>query len=293
MCGVRMGVTFPQADLELDAGATREFAQAVEEMGFDHMLCYDHVLGAGRRTRPDWDRIHDEDHRFHEILVLFGYLAAVTEKIELATGVMCLPQRETALVAKQAAEVDHLSGGRMRLGVGVGWNEVEFGGMGKDFHTRGRRIEEQIEVLRALWTNPTVEFEGEFHSLPDVGINPLPIQQPIPIWYGSGADKILDRVARLADGWLPESRSPEGVAPQLEKLRGLLVRHGRDPDAFGLQARLSLRDGDPDHWRRCHAWYLENGFTHFAVATIWCGASTLDEHLAALERFRDEVGVPQ
>ena len=219
---MRIGVTFPQADIELDAIQTRDFAQAVEGMGFDHMLCYDHVLGAGRRTRPDWSRIHDEDHRFHEILVLFGYLAAVTETIELATGVMCLPQRETALVAKQAAEVDLLSGGRMRLGVGVGWNEVEYGGMGKDFHTRGRRIEEQIEVLRLLWTNPTIEFEGEFHSLPDVGINPLPIQQPIPIWYGSGALKILDRVARLADGWLPESRTPEDIAPQLEHLRGLL-----------------------------------------------------------------------
>jgi probable F420-dependent oxidoreductase len=246
---MRIGVTFPQADLELDAIQTRDFAQAVEGMGFDHMLCYDHVLGAGRRTRPDWDRIHDEDHRFHEILVLFGYLAAVTEKIELATGVMCLPQRETALVAKQAAEVDHLSGGRMRLGVGVGWNEVEFGGMGKDFHTRGRRIEEQIEVLRALWTNPTVEFEGEFHSLPDVGINPLPTRRPIPLWYGSGAEKILDRVVRLADGWIPESRVPEKMAPQLELLRDKLAAAGRDPGTIGLQARLSLRQGDPDLWR--------------------------------------------
>jgi probable F420-dependent oxidoreductase len=290
---VHIGVTFPQADLELDAVATRDFAQAVEGMGFDHLLCYDHVVGAGRRTRPDWTAIHDEHHRFHEVLVLFGYLAAVTESVELVTGVLCLPQREAAMVAKQAAEIDILSGGRLRLGVGVGWNGVEFESLGQDFGTRGRRIEEQIAVLRALWTNQTVELAGEFHSLPDVGINPLPIQQPIPIWYGSGAEKILDRVARLADGWLPESRSPAGIAPQLEKLRELLRRAGRDPDEFGLQARLSLRDGSPDLWREYYAWYLENGFTHFAIATIWEGASTLDEHIAALQRFCDEVGVLQ
>src|SRR5262245_17092525 len=188
---MRIGVTFPQSDIELDAGATREWAQAVEELGFDHIVAYDHVLGAGRTNRPDWEGFHDEHDRFHEVLVLFGFLAAVTTKIELVTGILCLPQRQTALVAKQAAEIDLLSGGRLRVGVGVGWNGVEFEGMGADFRTRGRRIEEQIEVLRALWTSPTIEFEGEFHSLPDVGINPLPSRRPIPIWYGSGAEKIL------------------------------------------------------------------------------------------------------
>ena len=288
---MRLGVTFPQSDLELDAVAVRDFAQAVEGMGFDHLLCYDHVLGAGRRTRPDWAGIHDENDRFHEIFVLFGYLAAVTESVELATGVLCLPQRHAPLVAKQAAEVDILSGGRTRLGVGVGWNRVEFEGMGQDFHSRGRRIEEQIAVLRALWTQSTVEFDGEFVTLRDVGINPRPIQQPIPIWYGSGAEKILERVARLADGWIPESRDPAMIAPQLERLRRLLVDAGRDPASFGLQARLSLRDGDPDLWRARYRWYVENGFTHFAIATIWCGATTFDEHIAAIERFCDEVGV--
>jgi probable F420-dependent oxidoreductase len=205
---VRIGVTFPQSDLELDAGATREFAQRIEAMGFDHLIAYDHILGAGLKNRPDWGGFHSENDRFHEVMVLFGYLAAVTESIELVTGILCLPQRQTALVAKQAAEVDQLSGGRFRLGVGVGWNSVEFEALGQDFTTRGRRIEEQIELLRALWTNGTVEFEGEFHSVPDAGINPLPIRRPIPIWYGSGAEKILDRVVRLADGWLPEPRVP-------------------------------------------------------------------------------------
>src|SRR5215470_16808552 len=188
---MRIGVIFPQSDLELDAGATREWAQAVEELGFDHLIAYDHVLGASRASRPDWNGFHDANDRFHEVMVLFGFLAAVTESIELATGILCLPQRQTALVAKQAAEVDHLCGGRLRIGIGVGWNDAEYQGMGADFSTRGRRIEEQIETLRALWTSPTVEIDGEFDSLPDVGINPLPLQRPIPIWYGSGAEKIL------------------------------------------------------------------------------------------------------
>jgi probable F420-dependent oxidoreductase len=290
---MRLGVTFPQSDLALDAGATREFAQAVEEMGFDHLLFYEHVVGAGRTTRPDWSYIHDEHDRFHEVFVVLGYIAALTESIELVPGVLCLPQRQTALVAKQAAELDHLCGGRFRLGVGVGWNFVVFGALGADFHTRGRRIQELIEVLRLLWTSPTVTYEGEFHSLPDVGINPLPLQRPIPIWYGSGAERILERVARLADGWIPEPKDPEELAPQLEKLRGLIEREGRNPDEFGLQGRLSLRHGGPDMWREHYQWFLENGFTHYAIATIWSGAKTLGEHLELLQRYCDEVGVLQ
>jgi probable F420-dependent oxidoreductase len=289
---VRIGVTFPQSDLELDALATRDFVQTVEGLGFDHLIAYDHVLGAGRKNRPDWNGFHDEHDRFHEVMVLFGYLAGVTKSIELTTGILCLPQRQTGLVAKQAVEVDLLSGGRLRIGVGVGWNAVEFEGLGADFRTRGRRIEEQITVLRALWTSPTVTIAGEFHSLPDVGINPLP-NRSIPIWYGSGAEKILDRVVRLADGWIPESRVPEALAPQLEKLLGKLEDAGRDPASFGLQARLSLRQGDPDLWREYYAWYLDHGFTHFCVSTIWSGASTIDEHLELLRRFCDEVGVLQ
>jgi probable F420-dependent oxidoreductase len=290
---MRIGVTFPQSDLELDAAATRDYAQAVEELGFDHMISYDHVLGAGRKNRPDWTGYHDEHDRFHEVLVLYGYLAGVTTSIELVTGILCLPQRQTALVAKQAATIDILSGGRLRVGVGVGWNDVEYESLGQDFGNRGKRIEEQIAILRSLWTEQTVELDGAYHSLPDVGINPLPIQRPIPIWYGSGAEKILPRVARLADGWMPDSRVPEKIAPQLEQLRALLEAGGRDVSAFGLQARLSLRQGDPDLWREYHAWYADNGFTHFCVSTIWSGAATLDEHLALLERFRREVGVLQ
>lgn len=290
---MRLGVTFPQSDIEMDAIATRDFAQTLEGMGFDHMIAYDHLLGAGRRNRPDWAGIHDEHDRFHEVLVLFGYLAGLTESLELVTGILCLPQRQTALVAKQAATIDILSGGRLRFGVGVGWNAVEFEGLGADFGNRGRRIEEQIEVLRLLWTNPTVDLAGTYHSLPDVGINPLPLQRPIPLWYGSGAEKILPRVARLADGWMPNARDPEEIAPQLEQLLTLVAEGGRDPGQFGLQGRLSLRQGGPDLWREYYQWYLKNDFTHFCISTIWCGATTFDEHIEWIQRFCDEVGVLQ
>ena len=290
---MRIGVTFPQSDIAMDAIATRDFAQTVEGMGFDHILCYDHVLGAGRRTRPEWDGFHDENDRFHEVLVLFGYLAAVTESAELVTSILCLPQRQTALVAKQAAAIDILSGGRLRLGVGVGWNDVEFEALGAQFGNRGKRIEEQIDLLRRLWTNPVVDIHTDYHSISDAGINPLPIQRPIPIWYGSRAEAILDRVARLADGWMPDSRVPEEIAPHLEQLFALTEQAGRDPAELGLQARLSMRQGDADLWRRHYAWYLDHGFSHFCVSTIWSGASTLDEHFELLTRFCDEVGILQ
>lgn len=290
---MQIGVTFPQSDLELDAAATRDYTQAVEEMGFDHLVAYDHVLGAGRKNRPDWKGFHDEHDRFHEVLVLFGYLAGLTKSIEFVTCILCLPQRQTALVAKQASTVDRLSDGRLRLGVGVGWNDLEFEALGADFGNRGPRIEEQIDLMRSLWTNETVEFDGEFHSIPDMGINPLPSKSPIPLWYGSGgAEKFLRRVARMSDGWMPETREPEKLGPQLEKLRTLLEAEGRNAEDFGLQGRLSLRQGDPDLWREYYDWYQNNGFTHFCISTIWSGASTLDEHLAFLERFRSEVGAP-
>ncbi|MTD57587.1 LLM class F420-dependent oxidoreductase [Amycolatopsis pithecellobii] len=290
---MRIGTTFLQSDLELDPIATRDYVQAVEGMGFDHLLTYDHVLGASAAHRPGWNEFHDSEDRFHEIFVLFGYLAAVTSTIELVTGILCLPQRQTALVAKQAAEVDLLTGGRLRIGVGIGWNDVEFEALGERFGGRGQRIEEQIELLRNLWTEPVVDFHGKWHDVTYAGLNPLPVQRPIPIWYGSRADSVLDRVARLADGWMPDSREPDIVAPQVEKLRELTGKAGRDPGKMGLQARLSARQGGPDVWVEHYRRYLEMGFTHFCFSTIWSGASTVDEHLKLLQRFRDEVGVPQ
>src|SRR5215475_7588104 len=177
---MRIGVVFPQTEIGSDPGAVREYAQAAEELGYSHILAYDHVLGANTASRPGWRGPYTSETQFHEPFVLFGYLAGLTQKIELVTGIIILPQRQTALVAKQAAEIDVLSGGRLRLGVGIGWNEVEYAAQGEDFHNRGKRIEEQVTLLRELWTNPLVQFDGEYHHVPDAGLKPMPVQRPIP-----------------------------------------------------------------------------------------------------------------
>src|SRR6185437_12094649 len=206
---MRLGAIFPQTEIGNDPIAVRDYAEAVEAMGYQHILAYDHVLGANTASRPDWSGPYTSETSFHEIFVLFGYLAAVTRRVELVTGVVVLPQRQTALVAKQAAEVDVLSGGRLRLGVGVGWNDVEYQALGESFSDRGARIVEQVTVLRELWTKPIVHFEGRSHRIDGAGLNPLPIQRPIPIWMGGWDERVLRRVGRLADGWFPLRHPPE------------------------------------------------------------------------------------
>lgn len=287
---MRIGVTFPQSDLPLDVGEVREWVAAVEDAGFEHILVYDHVLGADRSTRPGWDGFHDSGDRFHEILVLMGFLAAVTTRVELVSGVLCLPQRQTALVAKQAAEIDHLSGGRLRLGVGIGWNAVEFEALGQGFGDRAARFEEQITLLRSLWSNPIIDVEGRWHRIRAAGLNPLPTR-PIPIWIGSRIDRTIDRVARLADGWMPENREPDVLAPQLDLLAARLAAHGRDRSEVGLHGRLSLKDGDPGYWRKVRDFWAGAGAEHLSVSTIWSGETTLAGHLELTMRYRDEIGL--
>src|SRR5262250_1474052 len=207
---MQYGVVFPQTEFGNDPLAIKDYAQTADGLGYDYLLVYDHVLSAhpdrGRKlTGP-----YTHEHPFHEPFVFFGYLAAVTTRLQLTTGIIILPQRQTALVAKQAAEIDVLSGGRLRLGIGLGWNQVEYEALNQDFHTRGRRSEEQIEVLRLLWTEETVTYSGRWHRISHAGLNPRPIQRPIPIWIGSGAPQMplppeagMRRIARLADGWFP------------------------------------------------------------------------------------------
>lgn len=197
---MRIGVVFPQTEIGQDPAVIRDYAQAVESMGFTHLLAFDSVVGANPDRPGGWDSPYTYQHAFHEPFVLFGFCAAVTRRIELVTGVIILPQRQTALVAKQAAEVDVLSGGRLRLGIGVGWNTVEFEALGEYFGNRGKRVEEQLEVMRRLWTQELVTFEGQWHRVPDAGIRPLPVQRPIPIWMGGDSDAVIRRAARLADG---------------------------------------------------------------------------------------------
>jgi probable F420-dependent oxidoreductase len=285
---MRVGVVFPQTEIGADPAAVRDYAQTAESLGYSHLLVYDHVLGAGTANREDWRGPYTADNPFHEPFVLFGYLAAITQRMELVTGVIVLPQRQTALVAKQAAEVDVLSGGRLRLGVGIGWNYVEYEALGMDFHDRGRRIEEQITVLRALWTEPVADFQGHFHRIPEAGINPLPVQRPIPIWIGGQADIVLQRTARLADGWFPQMR-PDAAREPIEKLRAHAQDAGRDPDSIGIEARLNLRSGDAASWRQQLEAWRDLGATHIGINTMGMGLPSPQAHIETIERVWREL----
>jgi probable F420-dependent oxidoreductase len=278
---MRIGVVFPQTEIGADPGALRTYAEAVAGLGFTHLLAYDHVLGADPQVHAPWHRPYDVHTTFHEPMVLFGYLAAFTS-LELVTGIIILPQRQTALVAKQAAEVDLLTGGRFRLGVGLGWNAVEYEALGKDFTNRGRRIEEQVALMRRLWTEQSITFEGESEKVTGAGLAPLPVQRPIPVWFGAQSTRAYERVGRLADGWFPQV--PPG--PQLAKARTLVEtaarQAGRDPATLGMEGRVSWgTDGAPrlvDHVGR----WRDAGATHVSVNTMGAGLGDVDAHLAAL-----------
>jgi probable F420-dependent oxidoreductase len=208
--------------------------------------------------------------------------------VELVTGILILPQRQTALVAKQAAAVDVLSNGRLRLGVAVGWNAVEFEALGEDFHTRGRRIEEQIEVLRALWTRELVTHEGQWHRIPDAGINPLPVQRPIPVWMGGESEPVLRRAARLADGWLPHFRPGPQSQAIVDRLHALVREAGRDPAAFGIEGRLTISQVPEAQWAtELAAWRAMRGITHLCVHTVGIGLKRPDDHIEVLRRFKE------
>lgn len=278
---VQLGVVFPQVEIGPDPGGVRAFAQAAEGLGYDHLLAYDHVLGADTSRRPDWSGPYRAEHQFHEIFVLFGYLAAVAPGLELVSGVLVLPQRQTALVAKQAAEIDLLTGGRFRLGVGLGWNHVEFEALGEDFHNRGRRSEEQIEVLRRLWTEPVVDFDGDWHTIPRAGINPLPVQCPIPVWIGGSAEAAIRRTARLADGFFPQRPLEGGWLATMERFRGWIEEAGRDPTDVGIEWRINVAEGTPDDWRREAEEWRALGATHLTVATMRGGLDA-DGHIARI-----------
>ncbi len=285
---MQIGVTFPQNEIGADPAVLRDYVQTVEGLGYKHVVIYDHVLGADPTHRPGWKGYTDKD-LFHEPFVLFGYFAALTQ-LELVTAVIILPQRQTALVAKQAAEVDVLTGGKLRLGVGVGWNSVEYEALGMDFHTRGRVVEEQIEVLRLLWSREIVSYKGTYHNITEAGLNPLPVRRSIPIWTGGSADVLLRRTARLADGWFPLGPPDEKMRGTVERLRGYIQEAGREPNAIGIEARVSADDGDVDEWvRQTHAWQ-ELGATHISLGTMNAGFTSVSKHLDALRRYKEALG---
>lgn len=286
---MRIGVVFPHRDLSGDPVAIRAHAQAAEAAGYDHYLAFDHVVGAQRDRPGGFTGPYDHETPFTEPFVLFGYLAAATSFLELVTGIIILPQRQTALVAKQAADLQILSRGRLRLGVGIGWNAVEYEALGQDFSTRGRRIAEQVEVLRSLFTEPVVNFEGQFDRIPLAGIAPRPPRR-IPIWMGGGADAVLDRVGRVADGWFPLVRDPADLAEPLSKIHAAAQDSGRDPWDIGVNPQLPLTTNVRQDVEVALAW-REAGATHLSVSTVNLSAQTDThltpaDHIEAIEVFK-------
>jgi probable F420-dependent oxidoreductase len=286
---MRIGVTFPQTEIGNDPGAIRDYAQTAEALGYSHILIYDHVLGASTANRPSWTGPYTSDTPFHEPMVLYGYFAGLTKQIELVTSVIILPQRQTALVAKQAAEIDLLSNGRFRLGIGTGWNEVEYEALNEDFHNRGARSEEQIEVLRALWTQSVVTFQGKWHQISEAGINPLPVQRPIPIWLGGGAEAVLQRIARLGDGWFPQIAPDDKARSTIERLHGYIREAGRDPKAVGIESRLSLNRTPESDWLKFIRDWQALGATHLNVNTMGVGLSGAQAHIDKIRYVREAL----
>ena len=279
---MRFGVVFPQTELGGDAGAVRAYAQGAEELGFTHLLAYDHVVGADPAVHTGWDRPYDVHTTFHEPMVLYGYLAAVTS-MELVTNIIILPQRQTVLVAKQAAEVDLLTGGKFRLGVGIGWNQVEYEALGQDFSTRGKRLDEQVPLLRRLWTEPSVTFSGTFDQVTGAGLAPLPVQRPIPVWFGAQSPRAYARAGRLADGWFPQT----APGPELDQARQMVLdaaaEAGRDPSSLGLEGRVTWPN-DQDKLAAAIRQWQEAGATHLSINTMGMGLKAVDDHLAALAK---------
>ncbi len=278
---MQIGVVYPQTELPTDPGTVLAYAQRVEELGYRHLLAYDHVVGADPEVHTGWNGPYDVDTTFHEPLVLFGFLAAVT-RIELVTGIVIAPQRQTALLAKQAAEVDVLADGRFRLGVGVGWNAVEYQALGQDFATRGRREEEQIGLLRRLWTERTVTHHGDFDTVTGAGLAPLPRQRPIPIWLGGQSPAAYRRIGRLADGWFPQVTPGPKLDDALATIGEAAEGAGRDPGAIRMEGRVSQRAGRTDELVDHAGRWLEAGATHLGVDTMGGGLAGLDTHLDAL-----------
>jgi probable F420-dependent oxidoreductase len=284
---VKLGVVFPQTEIGSDPSAVRDYAVAAEEAGFDHLLVYDHVVGADPERPGGWRGPYTHQHQFHEPFVLFGFLGGITTRLELVTGILISPQRQTVLIAKQAAAVDVLTGGRLRLGVGVGWNAVEYEALGENFHNRGRRMEEQVQVLRLLWTQPLVTFTGKWHSIPAAGVNPMPVQRPIPIWMGGTSDIVMRRIARLADGWFPQMRPDDEGRATLERLREYIIEAGREPSAVGIEGRLNAAKATPDEWAETTAKWRELGATHVSFNTMGAGFTSTQQHIDAIRQYKE------
>ena len=282
---MKIGAVFPQIEIGDDPDIIARFATTAEELGYDHIIAYDHVLGAGTANRPDWAGPYTSASMFHEPFVLYGYLGALTSTLELVTAVIILPQRQTVLVAKQAASLAVLTKGRLRLGIGTGWNTVEYDALGESFTNRGARSEEQIDVMRKLWADEVISYDGKWHNITEAGLNPLPARQ-IPIWLGGMAEKVIDRVGRIGDGWFPFFNP--NLQGQLEQLHAAAKRHGRDPNEIGIEVMTPLGDASDKQLDQLKK-VRDMGVTHSAVVTMSAGLQK-EEHIDAIKRFWDAAG---
>ena len=283
---MQISAWFPTRDIGTDPVRIRDWAQAAEELGYDHIEVPDHVFGA--TARDGWSPRYNEQDPFHETFVTLGFLAGVTTTIGLASGVLILPQRQTGVVAKQATQVDILSGGRLRLGVGVGWNHVEYEALNEDWKSRGTRQREQVEVLKKLWCDDLVTYQGRFHQFTEVNITPRPVQRPIPVWFGGSSDAVVKRAAQIGDGWMPIMAPDHEAEAKLEQLRNHLSDCGRDPSAFGIEGWLRMDKADPDEWSVAVEGWRKLGADIVMLYPMY-RIPNFDDQIETLRRFKEVV----
>lgn len=283
---MKLGVIFPQTEIGANPDDVARFAQAVEEIGYSHLVCYEHVLGANTASRPNWTGPYTSESLFHEPFVMYGFLAGLTKTIEFVTAILILPQRQTALVAKQAASLDVICKGRFRLGIGTGWNDVEYEALGENFHDRGKRSEEQIDLMRKLWAEPTIDYDGRWHKITDAGLNPLPTNKSIPIWFGGMAPQVLERVGRIGDGWFPFYNP--GLKRQIEQIHQSARAVGRSISDIGIEVFQPLGGSGQNELDQVKS-LIDLGATHSSVITMNAGLNTPDAHIDAIKRYWDNV----
>jgi probable F420-dependent oxidoreductase len=285
---VQIGAVLAQNELGPDVAALRDYAQGVQDLGYSFVVVTDHVVGADASDHPRLDRVYPIETYLREPLILGAFLAGVAPRLGFLTSVIILPQRQTVLTAKQAADLDVLSNGRLRLGVGIGWNPIEYQALGMRFSTRARRFEEQIDLMRRLWTERVVRYAGHFDTVDAAGINPRPIQQPIPVWIGASAETAVKRATRIADGYLPLRPLEGGWQATVDKVRGWLSEAERDPSTFGIEGRLDAGKGDADDWLRTIEMWRHLGASHLSVSTSGVGGP--QAHVNRLREIRQMVG---
>ena len=285
---MEIGAVFPHNEIGTDPQAIKDYAQGVEELGVTHLLIYDHVLGADRDRPGGFEGPYDKDVAFHEPFTTFAFIAAVTKKLDMITTVMILPQRQTVLVAKQAAELAILSNNRFKLGIGVGWNAVEYTGLNENFKNRGKRQEEQVELMRLLWESEILEYKGDYHHIDKASINPRP-SKSVPIWFGGGAPQLIERCADLGDGWIPLMGPNEAARKTLAAIKEKRKSKGLDWDNFGVQAQAQYAGGDAERWNKHAEKWRNLGASHLAIATHNAEPTNVDGHLGRIKEYLNAV----